>query len=314
MLHRISYFLNGNRDLRSSPQTLRRLRLRLLCKMAPRRGGGGGGGGSTSSSSCDSSSDYPCTTQLHYIYGSRVSSYYTQAELYGQLVLFIIWSIALIVLLIASLKSKARWLHAAMLSFLASFAFLCARYGLMIAESDVPIGYRFESSIVVLLQRLGMIFLFAGVFPPESSKLFKFIFWPILGTYAVLNITYLILDFIISSKGLNVFKDTWDWRLSDRDFGLTITPHGIVELTTNGDFNMSPFYVESRMYDSSSEDNFQHQRSVQIKIGVAADFLALALAVFILAVASITWIKNRRKLIRGSVSFRTLNLEKKLMR
>lgn len=236
------------------------------------------------------------------MYGSRSESYYTQAELYGQIVLFVIWSIAFVILFTQTLKPKARWLQAAIVSFFISFAFLCARYGVLIAEADVPIGYRFESSIVVMMQRLGIIFLFAGVFWPEAGKISRFAFWPVLGIYAILNITYLILDFLISSQAIQSFKyQNWEWRLSDRDVGLTFTPSALEELTMNGATTLSPYYVERRMYNIASDDDFQNKRSIQIKIGVAADFLALALAVFVGIVAGWSTIRKSRS-ISGAVS------------
>jgi hypothetical protein len=272
-----------------------------LNTMAPKKGGGGGGGGTTSSSSssdCGSSSTYPCTAGLYQIYGSAFS----QAELYGQVILFSIWTLALIAILIATLRTKAHALKLAITLFLLSFIFCVVRFALILAESDVPIGYRFESSIVVLLQRLGMVLLLAGVLSPDASKLYKFSFYPVLGLYAILNVAYLILDFFISAKAVNAFKDDWRWRLSDRDSGLTNTPYSLHALTTNGPYTLNPFYVESRMLDSSAEDGWQNQRSIQIKIGVAADFLALALAVFINIVAALSMLKRRKDNVRGSVS------------
>jgi hypothetical protein len=268
--------------------------------MAPKKGGGGGGGttSSSSTSDCGSSSTYPCTTGLFQIYGSS----FTQAELYGQVILFSIWTLALIVILITTLRTKAHALKLAITLFLVSFVFLIVRFALILAESDVPIGFRFESSIVILLQRLGMIFLLAGAFSPDGSKLFRLLFYPVLGVYAILNIAYLILDFLISAKAMTAFKDGWRWRLSDRDFGLTNTPYSLHELTMNGAYTLNPFYVESRMFDSSVEDGWQNQRSIQIKIGVASDFLALALAVFIAVVAGFSIWKRRKDHSRGSVS------------
>jgi len=269
--------------------------------MAPKKGGGGGGGyGGSSSSTCDSSADYPCTDGLFKMYGY----FYSQSELYGQIVLYAIWIIALLVIFSQTFKTKARALQLALVLFPISFIFLCVRYGLIIAESDVPIGYRFESSVVILLQRLGMITFIAGVFPPESSKIFKLIFYPFLGVYGVLNITYIIYDFIISNKALDQFKDDWTWRYSDRDFGLTLTPYAIdTGLIWNGDTMLSPIFAASRMFDITDEDNWDAMRGVQIKVGVAADFLALALAVFIAAIAGLSLVRKSHGFAKGAVSY-----------
>lgn len=224
-----------------------------------------------------------------------MGSTFTQAELYGQVVLFSVWSIAMIVFLAQTFRTKAHSLQLAIALFLISFIFLCVLFGPLIAESDVPIGYRFESSIVVLLQRLGMVFLFAAVFPLDTRKLFKMLFYPVLGVYAILNITYLILDFIISSKALNAFKDSWRWRLSDRDAGLTNTLYSFNHLILNGNFVLNSFCVDARMFDIASDDGWQDWRTIQIKIGVAVNFLALTLAVFTAATAGLLLVRMKNK-------------------
>lgn len=273
--------------------------------MAPRRGGGGGSstgsGSSSGSSSCNS--DYPCSTQMQYMYGNRYISFYSNSDLYGQLVLFAIWTIALVVLFILLRKIKAGFLRLAIGLFLISFIFLAVRFGLLVGEADVPIGYRFESSIVVLLQRLAMPCLFMAVHQQlRSGKVSKLLFWLALSMYAILNVAYSVLDFIISSQALENFKDTWDWRLSDRDFGLTYTAHEILELKTaaTGD-GLSPYYIESRAFDGAAND-YIYNRAIQIKIGVVADFLAVALAVVIAVMVAMTWVRRRPDFTKSTVS------------
>ncbi|KAF2871935.1 hypothetical protein BDV95DRAFT_570954 [Massariosphaeria phaeospora] len=270
--------------------------------MAPRRGGSGGSGGSSGSSlSCDSDADYPCTSGLYELYGHTIT-FYDQAELYGQLVPYVIWCLALGFVFVQTLKFKTRWLQAAILSFLIAFVFLCARFGLLISESDVPIGYRFESSIVVLGERIGMVFLIAGLFPPESRKLFKMLFYPILALCAGLNIAYIVLDFLLSAAALNQYKDSWTWWLSDRDFGLTLTSRHVRELKLNSGYDVSPFYVEDKVFDGFAD--YHSPRSIHIKIGVAADFLALALAVFIAILAGVPRLRTKATPTRGTIWLR----------
>lgn len=273
--------------------------------MAPRRGGGGGstGGGSSSGSSSTCDSDYPCSTEMLYMYGNRYISFYSNNDLYGQLILFAIWAIALAALFIQLRKIKAGFLRLAMGLFLISFIFLAVRFGLLAGNADVPIGYRFESSIVVLLQRLAMPSLFIAVHQQlQSGKVGRLLFWLALSMYAMLNVAYLVLDFIISSQALENFKDTWDWRLSDRDFGLTYTAHEILELKTSatGD-GLSPYYIESRAFDGTAYD-YLYNRGIQIKIGVAADFLATALAVVIAVMVAMIWVRRRPDFTQRTVS------------
>jgi hypothetical protein len=208
-------------------------------------------------------------------------------------------------------------LQAALLSYLCSFIFLTVRFGLIIAESDVPLGYRYESSVVILLQRLGIIFLFAAALAPDARKVVKIAFYIALGILLNLNITYLVIDFIISSKAVRNYEDDWNWRLTDRDFALAYTPYGLEQLTTNGASNLSPFYVESITYDIGSEDGWQKRRRRQVIIGVVADFVALVLALS-LAVIAVIPRKTRQKtadmqprtvsLVRPSMGFMSLGM------
>lgn len=128
-------------------------------------------------------------------------------------------------------------------------------------------------SIVVLVQRLGTPALFVAVHQQfQSGKISRLLF------LLALNVAYLVLDFIISSQALKNLRDTWDWRLRDRDFGLTYAVHEIFELMTSatGD-GLNPCYIESRAFDIGAHD-YLYDRDIQIKTGVAADFLAVALA------------------------------------
>jgi hypothetical protein len=203
--------------------------------------------------------------------------------------------VALLVLFFYALKMKGRFLQLAILSYLCAFIFLVVRFSLILAEADVPIGYRHESSVVVLLERLGQVFLFAAAFPsPEARRFTKLVFWPLLGILAALNVAYLILDFLISAFAIDAWKEDWHWRFSDRDFGLVNTPHAIYQLLMNGDSNLSPFFVEGRMYDVLDEHGWQTRRDTQIQIGVAADFLALALAVFLSVVAAVPGLMRKK--------------------
>lgn len=268
--------------------------------MAPRRGGGGGigtgNGGGGSSSSC--TSDYPCTSDLQFIYGYRFTSLYSDSDVIGQIVLFAIWSVALIaLLLLLNHRWKSAWLPLliSMGSFLASFILLSVRYGLIVGERSVPIEYRYESSVVVLLQRLAMVFLFATVhWELQPRTLSKIVYWIGLAAYAALNVAYLVYDFIISSEALKQFKDDFEWHLSDRDFSLTCTPGMIEKLKTSSlGGSLAPDYIELRMFDPAATD-YLHDRDIQVKIGVAADALAVLLALVIGVLVLITWWRWRK--------------------
>ncbi|KAF2187522.1 hypothetical protein K469DRAFT_685985 [Zopfia rhizophila CBS 207.26] len=248
--------------------------------MAPPRGSGGGGGDSSSSSTCSCGSDYPCTTQMQYIYGDRYISFYSNGELYAQLMLFIIWSITLILLFLLSQtrKTKARWLQLTMGLFLISFILLCARYGLLVSESDVPLG--------IDLNHLSS---FCCINLEWPSYLPQFISCCSIG--GVRNTEHGVFDL-----GFHYILASPEWiqrYFSDRDFGLTYTARQIRELKTSSDgvSGLSPYYIESRAFDPAA-DGYLHDRGIQIKISVTADFLAVALAVFIAVMAGMMWARR----------------------
>ena len=275
--------------------------------MARGRGGSGGSGssGSGSSSSTCEFGDYPCHFTITELYGHMFTSLYSKGELYGQLIVYIIWSLVLIGLLLQVLKTKGRWIQGAIALFLANFIFLCVRYGLLIGEIDIPVGYRYEISIVTLLERLGAVFLFAAVFAAlQPRKLLGFLGWPLVAIYAALSIAYLIMDFLVSAGALERYKEEGDWSLTDHDLGLTLTPNQIVGLKTSalGEGNgLSPFYVESRMFDDEYEGHLR-DRSIQVKIGVAMDFLAILLSLFLGFLSCFAWIRKNQHPVRETVS------------
>jgi len=273
--------------------------------MAPRRGGGGSGGGGGSSSSSSSCDD--CTFTISTLYGHRYTALYSNADLYGQLVMYVIWSLALLYLLLRSRRTKGAALQAAIFFLLCACALLCVQFGLLTNEVDVPNAFRYVPSVVILLQRLAMPLLFLAVFAQlQAGKLSKILFYPALATYAILNVAYLILDFLVSRDAMLGFNDAPSnlWRLGDRDFGVTLTPHMVTELklASGGDSGLSPYHIESRMVDFLADDDWESHRRIQIKIGVAADFLALALALFIGFWVGISLIR-RRNTLKQSVSF-----------
>lgn len=265
--------------------------------MAPRRGGGGGsGGGSFSSDECDT--DWPCTSELEFMYGNRFVSYFTNGELYGQIVMAGIWIIALGVLLVLPRKSRgAVFLYLCQVFFIISFILVAVRYGLILGENNVPIAYRYESSVVVLLQRLAMVFLFAGVHQATQPGLLSKIGYGVgIGVYAILNVVYIIFDFLVSHNGLEFFKDEEVWRVSDRDFTLTMDNSNInLVKTAAAGSGLSPGAIADRFYDEGDTwTDFLKQRDTQVKIGVAADTIAFVLALSFIPLILMTFLRRRK--------------------
>lgn len=272
--------------------------------MAPRRGGSGGGGSSGgSSSSC--SSDYPCTSELNFIYGHRPNSLWNNDELYGQLVASIIWGIAFVILLALKRPRKKWYLLSSLVLFFAAFAFLSVRYGIIVGGNNVPIAYRYEHSIVVLLERLAMPLLLLAVHTETAPGLLsKAVFRIAAAIYMAVNVAYAAYDFLVSADALENFKNEgWVWRLGDRDFILTMTDSMITELKTGSTgTGLSPGYVRSRIFDILGTDNYMDHRDTQVKVGLAADAFAFVLVLLLGVFVVLTVWKRKDHFLRRNVS------------
>lgn len=252
------------------------------------------------------------------MYGQRGQALWSDSEVRGQLVVGAIWAVALAVLLVSTcggarpLVKGARGggmllLRTAMLLFVAAFAFLCTRYGLVLAGNDVPIGYRHEASVVVLLQRLAMAALLAGAYAVAQGEgrqrlglgvAVRALFWIGLAAYLVLNVAYAIMDFLVSAHALDVFRDSWSWRLGDRDFALAMDAGMVDRLKANQYTVYAPGYVASRMWIDPEGDDADvavfRTRDPQIKIGVAADAIALVIVLGLLFMVLGAWVVGRK--------------------
>jgi hypothetical protein len=277
--------------------------------MAPRRGGGdgsGSGSGSFSDSSSSScGSDYPCNTELNFIYGQRPNSLWNDEELYGQLAASIIWGIVLLVLLALKRPRKKWYLLSSLILFFAAFAFLSVRYGIIAGGNNVPIAYRYEHSIVVLLERLAMPLLLLAVHAETAPGFVSKVgFGIMVAIYMGANVAYAVYDFLVSTDALDNFKnDDWVWRIGDRDFALTMTDSMITALKTGATGSgLDPRYVRSRIFDIFAEDNYMARRDIQVKVGLSADALAFILVLLLGVVVILTTWKRRNHFLRRNVS------------
>lgn len=231
---------------------------------------------------------------MRYLYGNRGTSLYSEAEMYGQLVVYIIWALILVGLLVKSWKSKTRmWLlQSAMFSFVCALAFLCARFGTMVADTSVPIGYRFESAIVDMTWTAGLVLLFATLIHyTKAWKPLRLGFWAVWLIFAALSIAYVVLSFVLAGYGLNHFKEDWRWHISDRDFAQTLSKAAIDRLKRNGSIGLVFSYIQSLVWDII-DDGYAHSRDIQIKLGLAADIIAFLLALALIVPAAFAWLKK----------------------
>lgn len=94
---------------------------------------------------------------------------------------------------------KEECLQLSIALFLFSFVLLSVWHGLLVSNAYPRVEYRFESSFVVVLQRLGVAFLLSAIYLQlQLGRLPNILFWLALAAYVTLNIPYSILDFILS--------------------------------------------------------------------------------------------------------------------
>ena len=234
------------------------------------------------------------------MYGHGGTSAYSSGEMYGQLVVYIIWALVLAGLLVKSwtMKTRAKLLFSALATLLCSSAFLCTRFGLIVADASVPIGYRYEAAIIDLLWKGGIVLLFATLV--HYTKLWKPLrlgFWAFWAIFAVIHFAYVVLSFILSNDAMNNFKqvEPYNWHYSDRDFGLTYSSSQIDRLKINGRVGLRFSHLQDVIGNVVGE-TYQDHRSTQVKLGLAADVLAFILAIALIVPATFAWIKKSHPL------------------
>ncbi|KAF2746612.1 hypothetical protein M011DRAFT_74361 [Sporormia fimetaria CBS 119925] len=252
-------------------------------------------------------SDRLRSTPMRSIYGDTQGTVFTRTELLGQLVVYILWCMILILLYSHTIRKRARWLQLAITSFFISTVLLAFRYGFIVGGNSVQPAYRYESSVVTLFQRLGMVFLFIAVLPYHDMHMFtKLAYYPVLAVLAILNFVYIVLDFVISSKALKEYKLWFNWAIGDRDFGLTLTSTEARRLLTLGDTMRTPWTLQKAMYSLGFPTQWYKERNAHLKIGIAIDYIALALSLFVCITAALPRIMRRKGEFGGSGTFSLL--------
>lgn len=264
--------------------------------MAPRRGGGvhtgGGSSGSGSGSGCDS-----CDSPM----GSQFFNLYATGSIYGQLVVNAILAAALLVVFFLNRRPAAKLAHLATFCFFAGCVFQCVRWGLVARDNWIPHGYRFESSVIVLLQRLGWPVLLAALLRAmRPGKILGAGPWLGVLVLGVLNVAYVAYDFVLSDSAVKEwgqYSKGGGWILGDRDFGLLWTRSMVGRFTDQPEYVTYPTtwsldaatrFRAWRMYLPEGSAVFR-DRDTQIKIGLAADVVALVLVVAIGGLHVVTW-------------------------
>lgn len=251
------------------------------------------------------------------MYGNRDTSLFSTAEVQGQLALACLWALSLLILLVLSLTTRSTTtspnntaaakaaritLHLSLFLLFVAHVLLAVRFGLIIAESDVPVAYRFESSVVVLAWRLGLTALFiaaGGLLGLQKSRVvstaIKAVYWGCAIVYGVLSVAYVALDFVVSADGLEGFKDGWVWLLGDRDFSLLMNADMVTKVKTGTTGSgLAGGYVFDRMWDMDEGAVYQKSRDGQVKIGVALAVLGLVMAVGLVVAGVWLFIAGKR--------------------
>ncbi|KAL2203575.1 hypothetical protein CC79DRAFT_1371626 [Sarocladium strictum] len=274
--------------------------------MAPRRGGSGGG---RDGFSFDTDvNDTPMRSMFFDLYA--------KSDVYGQLAVNAIFAALLLVVFFLNRRPAAKLVHVAAFCFFAACAMQCVRWGLVGGLNWVPRGYRYESSVVVLLQRVGWpVLLVALLRAMRPGKILGAGPWLGVLVLGVLNLAYVVYDFLITSSSLknlneydpfegaknNDFFLDWvkhiGWLLGDRDFSLLWTKDMVRRFTDQPEYvsdatwwslDAVVHYRMERLYTPKGSTEFE-QRDTQIKLGLAADVLALVLVVVIGGLHIVTW-------------------------
>ncbi|OAA59464.1 hypothetical protein ISF_06399 [Cordyceps fumosorosea ARSEF 2679] len=266
--------------------------------MAPRRGGGSHGGGSGSGSGSGlgcTGCDTPMSAQFFALYDT--------GSLYGMLVVNALLAAALLLPLYLNRRPLAKTALLATLLFFGGCVFQCVRWGLVVPDNWVPHGYRFEGSVIVLLQRLGWPTLLAALLlAMRPGKILGAAAGSGVLLLAALNIAYLVLDFVISDGAV---KD-WlagdslggsPWRLGDRDFGVLWTRRMVKRFTDQPGYAAYPttwsrdqatMYRAWLLYVPPGSAAYRN-RDAQIKVGIAADVVALLVVLALGGLHVVTW-------------------------
>ncbi|KAF8244245.1 hypothetical protein K440DRAFT_636392 [Wilcoxina mikolae CBS 423.85] len=277
--------------------------------MAPRGGRGGGGGGSRGGGS---SAYY--NTAITFIYGHSYSSLYSDAEVLGLLVVSIIWTVAFGIMLIRMIRLLRKQVGNRLLKTAISMALISSilysvRYGLLSAKITVMSSYRFESSVQTLLHKVyePLIFLVVYRFLEQQHRFIsankprganaanfqRYLIWIWLFVYGCLCAAYIIHDFSISNQALGRYRTDGQWRYSDRDFGLTFTALQVMQMKTSATGGpLDPVYLRDHSFDLSAP--FIPSRQRQISIGVATDFVAVGLALYLVLYATLLLLRKGR--------------------
>lgn len=246
---------------------------------------------------------------------------YTTQDIYGQLAINAIFAALLLAVFFLNRRPAAKLVHLATFCFFTACVLQCVRWGLVGGYNWVPRGYRFEASVIVLLQRLGWpVLLFALLCAMRPGKMLGAGPWLGILVLGVLNLAYTVYDFLICSSALknldqyipfdgatdNDFFLDWvkdiRWLLGDRDFSLLWTQSMVGRFTDQPKYvsdatwwNLDAviYYRLQRLYLPRGSTGFQ-ERDTQIKLGLAADVLALVLVVAIGSLHVVTWHQQGR--------------------
>lgn len=277
--------------------------------MAPRRGGGIhiGGGGSVGGGGIKCTN---CDTTLNSMYFNLISD----ANTYGQLIPNVIFAAALLGVFFINRRPAAKLAQLATFCFFTACVFQSVRWGLITHNIEIPHGYRCEASIIVMMQRVGWPVLLAALLRAmRPGKILGAGPWAGLFVLSVLNVTYVVYDFILTDLAIKDFKmSEVFWSLSDRDFGSLWSKSMVDRFTDQPEDNDYRIkwsqddalrYRAWNVYMASGSPN-RKDRDTQIKIGLAADVVALLVVLALGGLHAVTWRRQgKAELPRRRVSF-----------
>lgn len=231
---------------------------------------------------------------------SQFFSLYDNANVYGQLIVNAIFAAALLVVFFVNQKPAAKVVHVSTFCLFTACIFQCVRWGLIIPDNWIPHGYRWESTVIVTMQRIALpVVLGALIRAMRPGKILALGPWLGVVVLSVLNLAYVVFDFMLTDSAIKAWVESGDgpWRLGDRDFSLLWTKSMVGRYTDQPAYSRWPInwdlssvvrYRVWLLFDPS-EPKVIDSRDAQIKIGLAADTVALLVVLAVGVLHLITW-------------------------
>ncbi|KAJ4288791.1 hypothetical protein N0V88_007327 [Collariella sp. IMI 366227] len=219
-----------------------------------------------------STCSHHCGSNLTFMYGTRDAPLYSKIELFFQTGVYGYWALVTVIFWILS-------------------------------PSFTPNNFKEIKGLLWVNQSLVLGAVYRQLL--ETDLRISIMFWLGLAVYGGLNLTYVVLDFLIAGQAMDYFEEVRAWLLGDRDFGLSLR-QGMVKRLKMGAVRANQTFesVESRLRLPGSlykQETYLGRRSLQVRTGILADVLAFALTVMLGILVSHLWFAQRGTAMRQRI-------------